>query len=373
MIAIDARAVHQNPFGLGRYVKNLVRGLTLVDPGGSYLLFSTGPMPFPLPPGFLQQRVTKRRIVAEQIEMPLRAARRSIALTHYTANHAPLVAATPTVLTIHDHLFLRHWRDISARSYLTQRLGATYRRWTIPGAAARANAIIAVSEYARRELQKVLNLPSEKITVILEAVDPAFERPPAGSQVQRVRERLDVRRPYVFALGNFDRRKNVGHLLRAFARLLENPRFDADLVLAGAINLWATDYRQIVEGLRLSSRVRFLPLVTDAELAALYAGAALFVYPSSEEGFGLPILEAMSCGCPIVTNRAAAIPEVAEEAVEYADPLNLEDFSKAILRVATNPEIAGRLRKRGLERAKLFSWERAAQQTLAVYRQQGGL
>jgi glycosyltransferase involved in cell wall biosynthesis len=239
----------------------------------------------------------------------------------------------------------------------------------------RADAIITVSDYSKRDIQRFLAIPEERIHVIGNAVDPSY-RPIADTRlIDKVRERYGIGERYILYFGGFDVRKNVDHILQAYASLPESTRKTYQLVIAGRLHLLGSplypDPRPRVRELGLDDQVVVTGQIREQDKPPLYSGAALYLFPSLYEGFGIPVLEAMACGAAVITSNITALPEVAGDAARLVNPYEVGDIATAIEELLENPAMREDLRERALARAKEFSWSRVAQQTLEVYKQLG--
>jgi glycosyltransferase involved in cell wall biosynthesis len=263
------------------------------------------------------------------------------------------------VLTVHDLIPLTH-------AHCCQPSLVARCRRELPGAVQQADAIIAVSHHTKGELVERLGVAPERIRVVHHGVDPSF-RPVAPSEVAALRERLQLRRRYLFGLGTGDPRKNAVGLVEAFARCRARGLDDVELVLAGKPWVATARVRERVAELGLQGAVRVLEYVPAADLPALYTGAAAFVFPSLAEGFGMPVLEAMACGTPVIAAGVTALPEVVGSAGLLVDPTDVHELAAAIAEVLGDSALRGALAARGRARAAGFSWERAARETVAVY------
>jgi glycosyltransferase involved in cell wall biosynthesis len=272
----------------------------------------------------------------------------------------PPVAPCPVVTTIHDVSFRRHpaWFPPKHRALLNL---------LVPVAARNAARVIVGSQHAREELIHFYDLPPEKIVVTPYAADPIYRPLPVDVARAAVSERFGVRGAYVLAVGVLQPRKNLPRLVRAFARIAH--QVPHRLLLVGKEGWAAEELRGALAGPKLEGRVQFTGYVPDADLPALYAAADLFVYPSLYEGFGLPPLEAMACGTPVLTASSSSLPEVVGDAAETVDPADEAEIAEAMAALLASPERREALRERGLARAALFSWEETARQTIEVYRQ----
>lgn len=223
--------------------------------------------------------------------------------------------------------------------------------------------IIAVSETTKRDIVEILKIPERKIKVIYEAADPTFS-PKETVQVQQVREKFNISGRYLLCVGAREPRKNLNRLIAAFVEVAKaNP--DLSLVIVGKYG-WGEDPAEKTKAQTASIKV--LGFVEKDDLAALYGGAVGFVYPSLYEGFGLPILEAMACGCPVITSNLGSMKEVAGEAALLVEPEEIESIAGAISQICWNRKISDELKIKGFKRSGGFNWQKAASQTLEVYR-----
>jgi glycosyltransferase involved in cell wall biosynthesis len=231
-----------------------------------------------------------------------------------------------------------------------------------------ADGIIAVSENTRRDLAELLGVPTERVDVIYHAADERF-RPLDDQAAKEFCQEHDLPESFILWVGILEPRKNLEVLLRALTILRDKEKeLHHKLVVAGAKGWLYENTIKLVDELRLADDVIFFGTASVADLLLLYNGARLFVFPSLYEGFGLPPLEAMACGTPVVCSRTSSLPEVLGEAALYFDPLDAEALAEAIQRLAEDEGLRQELRQRGLEQAAKFSWQKTAEQTLAVYR-----
>ncbi len=261
------------------------------------------------------------------------------------------------VVTVHDLV------PLDNPEWLNPAFAAWY-RFLLPRLLRRAKHLIAISEFTRSRLVKRLNLDPEKISVVANGVDKGFN-PQARQKSPEVGQALDLPGPdYILALGSLEPRKNLPRLLAAWQQILPLIPETYRLVIAGGGGLKRVfqplDFAQVPE------RVHWTGYVPDECLPGLYAGARLFVFPSMYEGFGLPVLEAMACGCPVVCSHGGALPEVAADAAVLVDPFSVRAIAQALQALLKSRELQQDLRARGLRQAARFSWEQTAGQTRAV-------
>ncbi len=288
------------------------------------------------------------------------AAQHRADLLHLPATVAPVRPGLPTVVTIHDLAVLRF-------PYLFRAWFRWYGRTVIPRAARAARKVITVSQASKQDICELLGLPPERVAVVPNGVDSLAL---ARGSVEQVRSRYALPAAFALTVGSLEPRKNMPRLLRAVTRLQQEPATrDLVLVHAGPRGWLEGEVLDALRKLRPRPAVRFLGYVPQEDLGPLYRAARLLVYPSLFEGFGLPVLEAMACGCPVVTSNCAALPEVAGDAAVLVDPGSEEAIAEGIRLLWADAELRARLASQGKQRAAAFTWEGAARATSAVYRE----
>ncbi|MCS6850880.1 MAG: glycosyltransferase family 4 protein [Gemmataceae bacterium] len=366
-IALDLLYVAPGLAGGRVYAEGLLRGLAQVDGRHEYRLFARQGVTWPeLPSGrfvSVPTPVGPRSVLGrtwwEYGRLPRVVRREGCHLFHGLGTLAPVVGGCRLVLTIHDLIFYHFpasvpWAD------------RCFRRVVLPRVASRADRIIVPSEATKRDVVEILRIPPERIRRICYGPGQGFEPLTDPTLLQATWRKRGVRPPYVVSVSRTYAHKNVAGLLRAFARVMVR-RPDLQLVLVGEPYRVGESLAGLVASLKLEGQVVFTGYVGLGELRALYSGATLFAFPSLMEGFGLPMLEAMACGTPVVASAAPGVAEAVAEAGVVADARDPEAFAAAIVRVADDPQLQAELREKGLRRAATFSWERCARETLAVY------
>lgn len=365
-VVVDARYVGPQQSGIGHYTQQLVAHLVALDRPHRYtcVVARGGPglgiaspslVCWPTCIAFDDHLRGDLWLLAY---LPFRLRRLRTDVFHGPAVFLPLVkVGYRTVVTVHDLVCFLFPETVPRRYSLYMRLMT----WL---AVRTADRIIAVSGATRDALVQRLGVEPARVAVIHEGVAATFARPP--EQPGAVLRRLGIEPPYCLFVGNLEPRKNLVRLLEAFARLRAEGR-PVRLVLAGARGWLAEPIFRAVERHGLADAVVFPGYVPAAELPALYAGAACFVFPSLYEGFGLPVLEAMAAGTPVVASRVGAIPEVAGDAALLVAPDQPAELAAAVASVLDDRTLRARLVERGRRRAAAFTWERAARETLAVY------
>ncbi|HZT84233.1 MAG TPA: glycosyltransferase family 1 protein [Gaiellaceae bacterium] len=353
-IGIDAR---NDGTGVGRYTFSLVRELAGIDQENEYVLFLNSKRFTTLPPPGPNFRTVEAAIpwftVREQLQLPRLVARERLDLVHYPHLTVPLLCRTPFVVTLHDLNYLDP--EATARRAA---LRAAYRLELAK--ARRARRLIAVSEHTRDWVVRKLRVKRARITVTYEGADTPLVEPDLG-----VLARHGLDGAYFLYVGAAYPYKNLARLIDAVAMLGGGHR----LVLAGDHEEFGAPLRERAAAAGVAGRVVFTGPVSEAELAALYRGALAYAFVSLSEGFGLPGLEAMAAGVPVVAARAGSLPEVYGDAARYCDPLDAESIAAALAEVASDEQLRTRLVARGRQRAGEFTWRRTAEQTLAVYRE----
>jgi glycosyltransferase involved in cell wall biosynthesis len=301
------------------------------------------------------------RIAWEQLGLPLDLSRTGAALLHSAAYAVPALGRTPSVATVHDLSFFR-------MPAAFPRLQGQYLRLATRLAARRAAALIAVSEFTARELVATTGVPARRVHVVHNGVDGSF-RPLPPAELADWRASAGFGAPYLLTVGTLQPRKNLGTLLAGYAELVRRLPEAPELVVAGAAGWGKEDPRARAAELGLAGRVRFCGYVPAADLPALYGAALGFALPSLYEGFGLPVVEAMACGTPVVVAAASCLPEIAGNAALSAGPDDVAGWAAALATLVTDPARRAALADAGRRRAARFTWTRAAQETAAVYRQ----
>lgn len=360
-IALDCRTVTAPKTGDRTYALNLLRALAATDPDTEYLFYtweSTTLTRIDQPNLQAVNLPATPRWAWTPFMFPRDLLRRRADLAH-VQYLVPPIAPCPVVTTIHDVAFRRFPELFPLKHRLL--LNAL-----IPLAARHAAAVITGSESTKRDLMEFYDLPPERITVTPYAADPAYRPLHREEARDSVRRRLNIPTPYLLSVGVLQPRKNLPRLVRAYSRIAA--ALPHRLVLVGKEGWASEELREAVAQVPHGREPIFTGYVADADLPVLYAGADLFVYPSLYEGFGLPPLEAMACGTPVLTSNTSSLPEVVGAAGVMVDPLNEEALAERMRELLTRPEQRARLSQLGLQQARTFNWERTARETTEVYR-----
>lgn len=361
-IGIDARLTYYTQGGIAQYTQCLIRALAALEPPHEFLILHSRKdnRNLAVAPG--QRRIrcwTPAHHRFERLTLALELAPCRLDLLHSPDFIPPLNGRYRSVITVHDLAFLRYPQFLTAAA-------RRYYNGQIAAAVARADTIIAVSEATRADLLEMLRVPAEKVTVIPEAAGEQF-RPVPPAEIAQLSKERGLPTGYILFVGTIEPRKNIGGLLRAYAYLRTLLPDAPPLVIVGGRGWLDEEIFALYEALNLQQWVIWYGPADPADLPALYSGAAVFCLPSFYEGFGLPPLEAMACGTPVVVSNRSALPEVVGEAGVLVNPDDVEEIAEALRRVLTDSALAADLRQRGLQRAALFSWGEVARRTLALY------
>ena len=364
-IGIDARKLHD--FGIGTYIRNLLRQLSRLDRNTDFVvlcrpedrdtLASLGENFRAVP------ETAGNYSIAEQVKVPLALRREGVTLFHAPHYVLPPLVRCNSVVTIHDCIHLMF------PQYLPNRFALGYARAAITMAARRATRVLTVSESSKRDILKYVDTQPDKIDVIYNAYDDRFAVEPGEEDVVRVRERFQLHDEFVLYAGNVKPHKNVERLIQAFHLVRQRGLDHLKLVIIGdEVSRYAA-LRRAVHKHQLHQYVRFLGYLPEETLAVLYRLAGVFVFPSLYEGFGLPPLEAMASGTPVVTSNVSSLPEVAGDAAILVDPYDPTAIANGIATVLSDERIRRDMRTKGLERARQFSWETSVRRVLDIYRE----
>lgn len=365
LIGYEASALQGCKSGVGYYAENLLAGMMSVAPQHDYVLFSNRDMAgaWDAPAaGRLSQykgRYFPVRMAWMQGVLPGTLRRVRPDVCHYPNYLAPVASKCPSVVTLHDMTLFVTPRFHNWKKLLLDRT-------LIPLVARRAQAIVTVSHSAGDDIVRYLGVPPSKVHVIMNAVSSAFHEITDEAQLGIVRTRYGLDGPYILYVGTIEPRKNLVRLINAF-RILKKQGLPHKLVLVGQQGWHSASIYAEVEKHDLGKDVLFTGYVPFGDLPALYSGASVMACPSLYEGFGLPVLEAMSCGAPVVTSGSSALGEVADGAALLVDPQSSAQIADALYSVCTDGELAAQLSAKGRARARQFTWENAARATLAVY------
>lgn len=366
-IAIDARLINES--GIGRYIRNLLTNLSMIDDKNEYLVL-------------LKERDIKRfnygknftnveadfnwYSLAEQIRLPKLLESLNLDLVHFPHFNVPVFYRGKFVVTIHDlihqHFKMKRATTLDPLTYQIKQFG--YRK-VFSFAISKSKKIIVPSQYVKSQLEDEWGLDDKKIVITKEGVEEKLLslKNKLNKKVQlKLLQKIGVKKPFIFYIGNAHPHKNVEALIKAFKEVKKDYS-DLSLVLSGADHYFWRRVKFEFSG----QDIIYTGFVTDEVLSVLFSNAEMFVMPSLEEGFGIPVLESFACSCPVVCSDISSLKEVGGDACIYFNPKNIKDVSKKIKMVLGNERLKKSLIKKGAERVKLFSWKKLAEETLKIY------
>ncbi|MBI5567635.1 MAG: glycosyltransferase family 4 protein [Chloroflexi bacterium] len=382
-IGIDYTSAATQGAGIGRYTRELMRALLAQPSANKYSFFYAKSKPIDESP-VTSYRSTIRRVPFHdkwlmrvwqrfRIPLPVELIVGKIDLFHspdFTL--PPTLPGVPTLLTVHDLSFVRDpdsaWPSL--RAFLNR---------AVPRSVQRATHVLADSLATKYDLIELFGTPAEKITVLYSGVEPRFAPVRDRTEIDRVCAKYHLPRPFILSVGTLQPRKNYARLIQAFASLINDPhpstplRFAQDasgdhhLVITGGKGWLYESIFEQVKSLGLENRVHFPGFVDDADLPALYSAADLFAYVSLYEGFGLPLLEAMACGTPVIASNVSSLPEVVGDVGLQVDPRDVSAITRALRAMLERSDLRETSIAAGLDRARTFTWEKAANQLLSIY------
>lgn len=300
----------------------------------------------------------------EQIQLPVRMRKNKIDILHCTANTAPLQCPVPLLLTLHDIIYLENV-DFKGTAY--QNLGNLYRRWLVPKIVKKASLILTVSEFEKENILRRLPSTEGKVEVLYNGVSPQFNAGYTSQQVSDFRREFNLPGQFIMFLGNTAPKKNTLNVIKAFIDLCVKHGNETPMVLL--------DYKKelvikILEELKqpgLINKFIFPGYVPHHKIPLMYNAATIFLYPSLRESFGLPILEAMACGTPVITSNTSSMPEIAGNAAMLVDPYKSNELTTAMHTLLSNDTLLADLKLRGIKRAESFTWKASAEKLLRIY------
>jgi glycosyltransferase involved in cell wall biosynthesis len=369
-IAFDARYINDRYHGIGRFAFQLLKHMVLMASEYDFIIYRSK-----FPDGrFKWNEITTSPNVSirvgsrpiywphEQLLWPIFFKRDSIDLFHSPYFNIPLLTRTPVIMTVHDMIFER------IPQYMPNAWLRPYYKFLMLSGLRKSAKIITVSKSTAVDLRTIYQFPEEKLAIIPEGVDDSFSPIEHSSRVNEIRDRYDLSAPYILSVGARRPHKNHERLVRAYLNLCDE--FPHDLVIVGPEDPRFPDVIQKeLDRTGLDSRVKQLNWIPESDLPILYAMAEIVVLPSILEGFGLPALEAMACGTPVIAADNSSFPEVVGEAGILVDPYEITQIEGGMRSLLINKEKRKQLALAGLERARKFSWETAAQKTLEIYQE----
>jgi len=377
IIGIDARFAVYNRRGIGNYTFKLIQHLAGIDRCNEYILYVDRDDAENVLPKQSNFRIKKlfplNYLIWEQIALPIQARKDSVNILHCTGNTAPIYLDRKInlVSSIMDVMYLKSYSDLPKSSSLYQRLGRIYRKVIVPKTLSHISRVITISNYSKDDILKhFLALREGEIVVTYLAADERFHVVDK-SILAEIKNKLGISGSYILSLGATDPRKNTELIIKTFIELKNQNKIEEKLVIVGIPDWKNTRFYDIVQESNFENNVIFTDFISEDDLVLLYNGASIFLYPSLYEGFGMPVLEAMSCGVPVITSNITSMPEIAGDAAILINPRDPEELKSSILTVLNDEKLRNELRELGFKQAKKFSWRRMAEETLKVYQMCG--
>jgi glycosyltransferase involved in cell wall biosynthesis len=367
-IGIEAQRIFRpKKHGMDVVAIELIKNLQDIDKANQYVVFGRNGINdvFSETPNFQVNTFSAFSYADwEQVGLVRKLKKEKIEVLHCTANTAPLYSSVPLIVTIHDIIYLE---QVNFKGTSYQNLGNLYRRFIVPKIAKKSKLILTVSEYERQNIVKRLRLPEEKVKVLYNGVGTQFNNQYSKEEVEQFRQKYGLPSQFIMFLGNTAPKKNTLNVIKAYV--------DFCLQNQNRIPLVLLDYKKEFVGKILDelnqtgilSQFVFPGYVPYRDIPLMYNAATLFLYPSLRESFGLPILEAMACGVPVITSNTSSMPEVAGNAAEIIDPFNYKELSSAIARLLIDEDLRHSYKQKGLQRAKKFTWKASAEELRHIY------
>ena len=372
-IGIDVRplSIYDSKAGLYQYTYNLVSSLLSIDSHNEYTLLSG----YYRGRGFRGDRRIKSKFVRrfpgrltnfilERCNVPIEFMMGNLNIFHGPCFFIPNHFRCKSIVTIHDMMTFKYPEFLEREEtvYYTNRINISVKR---------ADAIITVSNFTKNEIMELLNISEERIRVIYNGIAPTFRPIKEKEAIEQIKAKYGISGPYLLFVGNIERKKNIEKLIYACTELRNSSMYKYPLLVVGKKSWYFKTVWEVVQQLHAEDCSIFTDVAADDDLPYLYSGAELFILPSLFEGFGIPIIEAMACGIPVVASNRTSIPEIAGDAAILVDPLNADEMAGAMYNVLSNTMLKRQLVEKGIKRAKEFSWEKAARETLKLYQELG--
>jgi len=367
-IGIEAQRIFRpKKHGMDIYALELIRAIQQLDTQNEYVVFVKPDKDVCLQSSQNLKVVEvkgKTYIDWEQIALPKAIEQENIDLMHFTSNTASVNIKCPFILTLHDIIYLEKF---FSKGSLYQVAGHFYRRWNVPKIAPKAEYVLTVSEFEKLQIQKSLGIKYTQLKAIYNAYNQNFRMIEDEEALEQVRKKYNLPCDFIFFLGNKAPKKNMKRVLEAYAAYIDQNLTPLNLVIAESSE---SDIMQLLTEINrkdIFEKIILTGYVQHSELPYIYNLATLFLYPSLRESFGIPIIEAMACGTPVITSNTSAMPEVADDAAMLVNPFDVEAITQAIKKVLENKKLYNHLKYSGLNRAMAFSWENTAQKTINLY------
>lgn len=347
--------------GTKRYMSNIIRALLATDLKNEYVIYYDQESCLGDNPSAMEKVIKMpTKLLWDHIALPLAAKKDGIDVLFCPKNVVPPLSNCKSVITVHDLGYM-----VNPTYYPP--IDTLYMNMAIRWSVRKSSAIIAVSQNTKIDLVSRLRVKAEKIYCIYESMNEDYIPIKDRARLEDVRDKYNLPSEFFLSLAGLQRRKNLPNLIKAFSLAKERSEINHKLVMVGAASWQHSTILNEVEASPVKDEIMWLKFVAEEDLPAIYNLATALIFPSLYEGFGLPLLEAMACGCPVVCSNTSSLPEIAGGAAILVDPTNVEQLADGIYRVITEDKLRNSLTKKGLKRASYFSWQRAARETLEVF------
>ena len=363
------RLFRSRKFGIEASALELIKSLKAVEPHHEYVIFTkndedTGCLP---PCENLKIKILNGKLFAdfEQFFLPIAASRERVDLLHCTGNTTPYFCPVPIIQTLHDVIFMD---AIPPEDSFYQQFGNHYRRQIVPLVTPRSKAVITVSQYEKQRIVQQLHVDPDKIHVVYNGINKKRFNAHAEPTLQKsLKEKYKLPDDFALFLGNPSIRKNPGRVVEAYVKYASQAKKPMALVTPGLPEKYIVQKLQELNYPHDPKQFITPGYIAEADLPLLYKACKMFLFPSLSEGFGMPIIEAMACGAPVITSNVSCMPEIAGKAALLTDPLNVEEMAVAIQSLSENENHRSQLREAGLVNANRFSWKKTAESLLCLY------
>jgi glycosyltransferase involved in cell wall biosynthesis len=371
-IGIEAQRIfRKKKHGMDIVALELIRNIQTIDNENQYVIFVKDDEDFDV----IEESKNVKIVTIkggpypywEQVLLTKAVKEHGVELLHCTSNTAPLNLSIPLVVTVHDIIYLEKWNF--SKGTLYQIVGNLYRRWNVPPVVKKSAMIITVSDFERKRIKEHFGLNDDQVRTVYNGVGDHFKRVTDAVTLASVKQKYALPDNFVFYLGNTDPKKNIIGVMRTLSLLRRQNKLNFQLLMLDIDREFLHRIADQIGDPEILSYISFSGYVPNNELPAIYSMARLFLYPSLRESFGIPILEAMACGVPVVTSDTSSMPEVAGNAALFANPNNPEEIAEKITLLLEKPDLANDLILKGLLRSRQFSWKNNALETLNLYRE----
>lgn len=305
----------------------------------------------------------------EQWALPRAAKKYGCDVLHCTSNTAPVFSRIPLVVIVHDIIYLESISIFKKAGTWYQKLGNMYRRWVVPSVVKRSKKVVTVSNYEKERIAKFFNMDSNRLSAIYNGVGPHFQKISDQNYLSEIKNKYNLPDHFLFFLGNTDPKKNTKGVLKAFADFNSQSEKQYKLVMLDYNESALQSLLSEIGHPEIREHIQLTGYVPNIEMPAIINQCDVFLYPSMRESFGIPILEGMACGVPVITSNTSSMPEIAEDAAHIVDPRKPKQITEGIIKILADNDYKDMLIKKGLERSKFFSWKRMAEENLKLYKE----